>query len=90
MTSTIFYGLVEQRLAARGRTFFAAYGSSSTLPLILLKDFVHLLEDINANFYGLVEQRVASRGRTFIAAYGSSFSDYIDIVDLFGPTDPSK
>jgi hypothetical protein len=58
------------------RTFFDIFRQH--YHLYFLEDFVHLLEDINANFYGLVEQRIASRGRTFIAAYGSSFSDYID------------
>jgi hypothetical protein len=69
--STIYVATDEQN-----RTFFDIFRQH--YHVYFLDDFVHLLEDVNANFYGLVEQRIASRGRTFIAAYGSSFSDYID------------
>jgi hypothetical protein len=43
-----------------------------------LKDFLHLVPDLNKNYYGMLDQRIASRGRTFAGAYLSTFTGYIN------------
>lgn len=46
--------------------------------LLFLKDFHHLIEDLNTNYMGMLDQRIASRGRTFFGAYFSTFTGYIN------------
>ena len=43
-----------------------------------LRDFEHLLADVNRNFFGMIDQLVASRGETFVGTYFSTFSGYIN------------
>jgi GDP-fucose protein O-fucosyltransferase len=43
-----------------------------------LKDFLHLVPDLNKNYFGMLDQRIASRGRTFAGAYYSTFTGYIN------------
>jgi hypothetical protein len=43
-----------------------------------LKDFLHLVPNLNKNYYGMLDQRIASRGRTFAGAYFSTFTGYIN------------
>jgi hypothetical protein len=42
-----------------------------------LKNFTHLILDINPNYYGMIDQLVASRGVVFVGAFYSTFSGYI-------------
>ncbi|KAG7368743.1 GDP-fucose protein O-fucosyltransferase [Nitzschia inconspicua] len=42
-----------------------------------LKDFQHLVPNLNKNYYGMLDQLIASRGRTFAGAYYSTFTGYI-------------
>jgi hypothetical protein len=44
----------------------------------LLKDFQHLLQDVNSNLYALIDQLVAARGETFHGVYLSTFTGYIN------------
>lgn len=46
--------------------------------LYFLKDFKHLIKDVNANYMGMLDQRIASRGRTFVGSYFSTFTGYIN------------
>lgn len=43
-----------------------------------LRDFEHLLVDVNKNYFGMIDQLVASRGDTFVGTYFSTFSSYIN------------
>jgi hypothetical protein len=43
-----------------------------------LRDFEHLLVDVNRNFFGMIDQLVASRGDTFVGTYFSTFTGYIN------------
>ena len=42
-----------------------------------LKDFLHLVPNLNKNYYGMLDQRIASRGDAFAGAYYSTFTGYI-------------
>jgi len=46
--------------------------------VFFLKDFLHLVPDLNKNYYGMLDQLIASRGQTFIGAYFSTFTGYIN------------
>jgi hypothetical protein len=46
--------------------------------LLFLKDFNHLIEDLNTNYMGMLDQRIASRGRNFFGAYYSTFTGFIN------------
>jgi hypothetical protein len=46
--------------------------------IYFLKDFEHLLVDVNRNFFGMIDQLVASRGEIFVGTYFSTFSGYIN------------
>lgn len=46
--------------------------------LFFMKDFMHLLGDVNPNYFGMIDQVVASSGQIFIGTYLSTFSGYIN------------
>jgi GDP-fucose protein O-fucosyltransferase len=48
--------------------------------VLFLKDFMHLLVDIDPNFYGMIEQLVCARGDKFVGTYYSTFTAYINRV----------
>lgn len=43
-----------------------------------LKDYLHLVPDLNKNYYGMLDQLIASRGEVFFGAYYSTFTGYIN------------
>ncbi|GAX18501.1 hypothetical protein FisN_10Hh301 [Fistulifera solaris] len=46
--------------------------------LFFMRDFMHLLEDVNPNYFGMIDQVVASTGQIFIGTFLSTFSGYIN------------
>ena len=45
--------------------------------LLFLKDYQHLLTEVDYHNYGMIDQLVASMGDVFVGAYFSTFSGYI-------------
>lgn len=46
--------------------------------LLFLKNFTHLIPEVNKNTYGMLDQLIASRGDNFFGAYYSTFTGYIN------------
>jgi len=69
--TTVFIATDEQN-----KTFFEPL--QKHYKVLFLKDFLHLIPDLNKNYYGMLDQRIASRGRTFAGAHLSTFTGYIN------------
>ena len=65
--STVFIATDERDL-----TFFTPL--KEHYHLYFLKDFGHLISDLNPIYFGMVDQRVASRGDVFVGVFYSTFS----------------
>jgi len=81
--------LVEQQFFSEGRTVYIATdekNSSFFDPFrehynpLFLKDFMYLLEGVDANFYGMIEQLVIARGDKFVGTFYSTFSAYVNRI----------
>ena len=46
--------------------------------VLFLKDFIHLVKDVNSNYYPLIDQLISSRGEIFFGTHYSTFTSYIN------------
>ena len=68
---TVYIATDEKNL-----TFFEPFQQHYNI--LFLRNFTHLIADINPNYYGMIDQLVASKGEVFVGTYYSTFSGYIN------------